>query len=275
MGLFGIEYDGKVIGCYDDINAAKDFIFACLQNNLMKNNKSVYILTYKINSCFYTNKTLIELPSSDTVNEKQFNNIIDVKDIESSTETETTNDDDTSSDDDSTNNTSSVDTKNIMMQYNPNDPQEVEIAKKKINMQHKINVIKCYKEKIQESQNVYDCDLKLYNNFKQNQMSDDQFSIPELFRGKYDVFEKLVSENKLSWDNFVQNFKHVNDYNEHFGLNDYEILFQQIKDDEDALNNIVVHNVDADDDNISENFTIDSIDDDNNDDNDVNNDNIN
>jgi DNA polymerase III gamma/tau subunit len=41
----------------------------------------------------------------------------------------------------------------------------IEIAKEKIDLQHKINLLKVHKERIEESKKVYENDLKLFNLF--------------------------------------------------------------------------------------------------------------
>lgn len=81
-----------------------------------------------------------------------------------------------------------------------------EIANKKktenIKDKHQINILKLEKEKIIESKNKYEIDLKLYNNFKENLENDINFEIPELFKQKYKIFHQLEQQNNLSWETF-------------------------------------------------------------------------
>ena len=49
--------------------------------------------------------------------------------------------------------------------------------------------------------------------------------IPDLFIDKYKLFEKLKSENRLSWENFVKEHKRENYYGDYFGINSYEEIF--------------------------------------------------
>lgn len=81
-----------------------------------------------------------------------------------------------------------------------------EIANKRkaenIKDKHQINILKLEKEKIIESKNKYEIDLKLYNNFKENLENDINFEIPELFKQKYKIFHQLEQQNNLSWETF-------------------------------------------------------------------------
>ena len=99
------------------------------------------------------------------------------------------------------------------------------MAEQKIILQHKINLLKKKKEKIEESKNVYNNDLKLFNIFKECKDLDPTFEIPELFTTKYIIMEKLNNNNELSWENFIKNNKTDNNYNEYFSSNSYEDMF--------------------------------------------------
>ena len=93
-----------------------------------------------------------------------------------------------------------------------------ELLKKKKEINHKLNLFKKEKEKIEESRNIYDSDIQLYNKFKDLLKHNDNFKIPELFQQKYVIFDDLTQKNKLSWENFneIYNANEFSSYNSLF-----------------------------------------------------------
>lgn len=214
MESFLIEYNCKIIGVYSSYELAELFINSCLQNNLMNN--SVKILTFKTNSCYCVKEnniklnnqqqiSLLELPSHQAQlqplnlpiqNQKPVQNQIQVL--------------------------KQVPVKKVI---DPDNPILLDIANQKIELQHKINLLKRQKEKIEESKKVYENDLKLFNIFSESKKLDSSFVVPDLFVKKYNLIKLLKDDNKLSWDNFMKNYHHENDYNDYFDLNSYEEMF--------------------------------------------------
>lgn len=88
-------------------------------------------------------------------------------------------------------------------------------AKVKQKEQYNINLLKAQREKIIESKNKYDVDLKLYNEFKKKVNDDITFEVPDMFEEKFNIFKKLDDENNLSWDTFAAEFKEK-DFNGRF-----------------------------------------------------------
>ena len=235
MEHFLIEYKSKIIGTYSNFDQAKLFILSCLQNNLMID--SANILTYKTDSCFCINNQCITLPQSlETKNsftlitkpikpEKKPETKLITKPI---TKPEFKNNNVHIENQNNTsivqNNTSIVPNKKPI---NYNDPVILEIAKQKIELTHKINLLKLKKEQIEESKQVYENDIKLFNMFNESKKTNDSFIIPELFEKKYNIINKLKEENKLSWDNFMKENHQDNNYNDYFCSNSYEDLFLQ------------------------------------------------
>ena len=86
-------------------------------------------------------------------------------------------------------------------------------------------MLKIQKEKIDESKQVYEIDLKLFNMFKSSVNTDNHFKIPELFAQKYEIMNNLLIEDKLSWDNFIKVYKSENYYGNYFSPNSYEEKF--------------------------------------------------
>jgi hypothetical protein len=191
MENFLIKYKSKIIGVYNDIEQAKLFIKSCLSNNLMVD--SADILVFHSNSCYCTNIINVKLENKKVIPKIEIPKIkipiIPVKEID----------------------------------YN--DPKFLKLAEDKIILQHKINMLKIQKERIRESKEIYENDIKLYNKFKQELINIPKFIVPELFREKFELFKKLDNENRLNWDNFIKENTHVNTYNEHFKLNSYDKTF--------------------------------------------------
>jgi hypothetical protein len=219
MEIYVVEYNGNRIGTYLDYEQAETFILSCLQSKLMTN--YAYILTFKTNSCYYINQTKIVLNSvlNQDKNIKSKIKTDSPSSIESSSTTATTQ-------------SESESESYIMMKKNKNDMQK-KLSQNKVKLQHKINLLKVQKERIEESKNVYENDLKLFNIFSEELKKDDNYVISELFKKKFDLFKKLENENRLSWDNFVKEFQHENFYNQHFEVNSFDKVFESLKDKDD------------------------------------------
>ena len=98
------------------------------------------------------------------------------------------------------------------------------VAKEKSELLHNINLIKAKKEKMIESKQVYENDLKLFELFSMNKKSDPGFIIPELFLDKFTLFNKLKENGTLSWETFMKEYKtkQTNEYDDYFAPNNYE-----------------------------------------------------
>ncbi len=215
--MYMINYKNRNIGVYNNYFDAETFILGCLQNNLMT--KHADILTFKKNSCYCTKISTITLESiTNNVesNEVEKNNVeLNINKVETTEE-------------------------NICFN-NDNNKVIMEMAKQKIELQHKINMLKIQKEKIEESKRVYESDIKLFELFDNSKTQNQDFEIPELFIEKYKLIKKLKENDSLSWENFVKDYNcdFYNDYNDYFGTNTYEELFitkENETDDSDNLN---------------------------------------
>ena len=103
--------------------------------------------------------------------------------------------------------------------------RSAELQKHSAELQRNINMLKIQKEKINESKQVYESDLKLFNMFKNSVETETNFKIPEIFAKKYKIMNKLFIEDKLTWENFINNYKNENYYGDYFSSNSYEEKF--------------------------------------------------
>jgi hypothetical protein len=103
--------------------------------------------------------------------------------------------------------------------------RSAELHEHSAELQRNINKLKLQKEKINESKQVYESDLKLFNIFKNSVETNDNFEIPVIFAKKYEIMNKLFIEDKLSWENFINNYKNENYYGDYFSSNSYEEKF--------------------------------------------------
>jgi len=193
MENFLIKYKSKIIGVYNDLEQAKLFIKSCLSNNLMIDSADVLVFTS--NSCYCTNTINVKL---DIVKKQIKKDEIISQEIKESPK-----------------------------DPDYNNPQYLKLAEDKLILQHKINMLKIQKERIEQSKKVYENDIKLYNNFKEQKDNDNLFIIPELFKDKFNIFENLNNQNKLSWDNFIKEYNHDNIYTDYFSSNSYDESFSK------------------------------------------------
>ena len=85
------------------------------------------------------------------------------------------------------------------------EPETEKEDKKEI--QRKLNLLKLQKDKIEESKNKYEVDIKLYKEFKKKLEEDINFVIPELFESKYKLFHQLEVQDNLNWETFALLYK--------------------------------------------------------------------
>ena len=199
MYTYLVQYNNKIIGSFNEAILAENFILSCLQNNLMQH--SAKVLKFRTNSCYcdgsydvgnITPPVEIITPVVQQVNEEQEQEQEPVKEKKF------------------------IDFEN---------PEVIKISQEKIDLQHKINMLKASKEKIKESKSVYENDLKLFDIFSESLAKDPKFIISDLFKDKYNIIKKLKDEDKLSWENFSSEHKTENYYGDYFGTNDYEEHF--------------------------------------------------
>jgi hypothetical protein len=217
MVMYLIEYNNKIIGTYNNYYTAKTFVLSCLQNNFMIDFALIHY--FRNNSCYKTKTTVITLNKNRSINELDIPVKIPV-DI-------------------------SVDIPvDIPVEIPVNIPVEIititpemklenekrinEIEKEKHNLIHNMNLLKIQQNKITEIKQVFEVDLKLFNQFKLAKEVDEKFVIPELFVNKYKIMNNLFLKDKLDCENYYNDMKINNKdnmYDEHFIVNSYENSF--------------------------------------------------
>jgi len=198
MELYLIEYNGTIIGAYDNFNMAELFINSCIQSKLMTN--KCKIIKYIANSCFSTGFQIYNDTSSvSPLVQSTFTQ--NIKPIVSPL----------------------VQYTNTSIDLDKNETY-IKIAKEKSDLLRNLNIIKGKKEKIVESKQVYENDMKLFELFSTNKKSDINFVIPELFVDKFNIFNKLKENGILSWETFMKEYKtnQSNNYDDYFLPNKYE-----------------------------------------------------
>jgi hypothetical protein len=85
--------------------------------------------------------------------------------------------------------------------------KELKLGLEKYELNKELNELKIEKKRLDEKKNQYETDLKLYNIFKKKE----NFTIPELFIEKFNLFQKLEKNNTLNFDNYANyNFDNYN-----------------------------------------------------------------
>jgi hypothetical protein len=97
----------------------------------------------------------------------------------------------------------------------------------KIETKHQLNELKQKKKKLEEEKETYVYDLEMYQKLKKEKEKMENFVIPEIFKLKYDVFEKLEENNITSFDNFKTEWDRIKPSNNYslFASNPYENSF--------------------------------------------------
>ena len=191
------------VGIFDDIELCKDYIKSIEENNWATNFR---VVKYKKNSCLKLfDKKISFLNKSDT-NKTNYESMIvgDSKGISSNDCEEKFPD---NQDDPDTIQDVGINKFDSTTLTEEDKKKLKKIAKEQQRDQTRMNLLKLQKEKILESKNKYDVDLKLYEKFRKLSDDNSSFEIPEIFTEKYKIFKNLDDENDLSWETFAKDYK--------------------------------------------------------------------
>jgi len=235
-----VKYNNNIIGCYNDYAQAELFILSCYQNNFMTSIAS--IVKCHENSCYFVDNTYIHNDNDDNDDDNDDNDNVKLKldqapklfpspfdekydnpEIKLPTFVEKYDNPEIKL----PTFVEKYDNPEIKLPSNLfSSPEFIEKYDNKYKVQHEINLLKQKKEKLEQSKRVYESDITIYNIFKEKHEKNNE-EIPDIFIKKYNVFKKLENENKLSWENFVKEYKHENMYNDHFNVGYHESLYQE------------------------------------------------
>lgn len=240
MEIYIVEYNGKFSGCYTDYDLAETFVLSCLTCGLMVNN--AVINKYKSNSCvLLESKTIsnnkistINITSNIAIKEEPEVKPIQNKIVENllrKQQLKQTNPEPIKK-------VQFVDKEVKTFASNVDRKQILKLNKKKAKIRHKINIIKNNKERIDRCKSIFENDIKLFNQFKEQKEKDSSFVLPDLFIKKFEVMTMLNNENRLDFNTFVDNFQTETLYNEYYGLNDLDMsLSSSSSEDEESKDN--------------------------------------
>lgn len=219
MSIYLVKHNNNIFGIYNDLDLALDYIYSLLNSKLIQKSSNIIIYEYKINSGVILKEYDVNLnynicnKSIINYHKKDENVFIKTNDVLNIYETDSLAISSYSSDLMSNNlkkEISSIDTE--QEEYQKKEKREIMenqiiLGQEKINIVHTINLLKEELKKKEEKINQYNYDLELYNKFKTLKNNDSSFIIPFLFEEKYNIFYILESNNKLSFDNFIEKYK--------------------------------------------------------------------
>ena len=189
-----LYYNNNVIGVYYDDNLMNLEINGLVQKKFIKRNQ-IKIEKYTANSLYCHNQE----NNKDIIIDIKPNNNLDIK----------------------PNNNLDIKPNNNLLK----SEEYIKMAQEKIDTKHKINELKNQKKKFLEEKQQYDYDLKLYYQFKKEEI----IEIPDIFALKYNIFEKL--EENINFNNFMEEYKKVKPDN------NYNLFSSNVYDDEFINNN--------------------------------------
>ncbi len=257
--IYIIKFNNIIYGCYDNIELAEDFILSCINCNFIKDYNNIIILVYKKNTNIilehinfknellenknelFENKNELLENKNELFEDKNelfedknelfenknelFENKNEKELVESDTDSEST----------------------TYSEYNRRNIIEISKRKEmdllnlqKIDYHHQINLLKLEKKKLEENEILYNYDLKLYYQFKNELNNNNNFKIPILFIDKYNIFKNLDIKNKLCFD----------DYNELYEYKGFKTEFDNeipITESNDKINTDIKKIVEHDD----------------------------
>jgi dGTP triphosphohydrolase len=200
MSIYIIKIDNTILGVFNDLQLAIDYSYSISKAQLLVKD-TIKIFNYKQNS----NILLEEIDLKLTEEVTKILTMGYDKNVETKQET-----------------IEEIKKKNEEKRKYVEEQNE--IGQEIIEIKHKMNILKLKKEKMKETENIYETDLKLYNTIKK-----DNINVPELFKNKYELFKKLEMKNILNFDSFMQYYLPDNISTEYDSLFDNETSDNKIK----------------------------------------------
>lgn len=204
--LYSLHHYSKLIGLFNSLEKCRDTANGLISNNFA-DSKDLLIREYKHNSLFRTKDIHLDLEFSDDEYEPDSDSETSDGDLQIEDEEEDDEEEDEEEEEE-----------------DEEEKLDEEELKKLAEISKRLNILKKEKERMENSKNTYDVDIKLYERFKKELKENENFEIPEMFREKYKIMDKLFNENNLTWQTFVEN------YDPQFSDNSYMNLFDDQND---------------------------------------------
>ena len=184
--IYLVKYQNKIIGTYLQYETAELFVLSCLKNNLMKNH--AIIIAYQADSCVQLSTKKVKI----------------IHDIDSNSYSNSDNSDNNSDtgEHSESENKSENKSKNKSEDGSEDDNNLIKLINKKKKLNHKLNIINYNKKKFEEALTLFNSDKLLYEQFSNFIKNDPLFEIPELFKEKYIIFDKLNKEDRLTFNDY-------------------------------------------------------------------------
>lgn len=203
MSVFIIKFKTNIIGVYDTLKNATDYVYSLYNSKFINSNDKVYIHEFKINTNIILNEYNLNLKYEITKRiNTNYNGPIDEAEYENDSST-----------------ISSLESYDEKISLGSTEKERIKknnkeyikkqniIGQQKIDVVHELNLLKEKQKILEENEKKYDADLELYYKFKNIKLTSTNFDIPFMFEEKYKTFEYLEVENILDYENFIKKYK--------------------------------------------------------------------
>jgi hypothetical protein len=214
MNNYLINNGNKILGIYNNLDLALEYIYSLVNSSLIDKNSHVTILEYKMNSCILLNEFTVDLyyniTNKSSINYDKNKSVFIKNNFEYEPDSPTTTSTESFESSESSKTTSSINTSEEERRKKAEREfveKQNKLAQQKIDINHQINMLKEEQKKIDEKKSQYNYDLELYNKFKKLKNEQNNFIIPFMFENKYYCFEKLDEKNKISFENYMELYK--------------------------------------------------------------------
>lgn len=195
-----LKVNEKLCGIYNSEDSVNNFIKSCLNCNFIKKSDKVLLQYYQINSFILNDTKIINLSDNTLKNIETVE--INYDNIKNTNIYEEFSDSDISE-------VSSIDATNflkIKKQEREKFNKFIELGQEKIDLQSQINKLNLDKKNLSEKKIKYDCDIELYDKFKNLKKINQNFEIPDLFINKFNLFTSLEENNDLNFEAFIDKY---------------------------------------------------------------------
>ena len=192
MNNYLINNGNKILGIYNNLDLALEYIYSLVNSSLIDKNSHVTILEYKMNSCILLNEFTVDLyyniTNKSSINYDKNKSVFIKNNFEYEPDSPTTTSTESFESSESSKTTSSINTSEEERRKKAEREfveKQNKLAQQKIDINHQINMLKEEQKKIDEKKSQYNYDLELYNKFKKLKNEQTNFIIPFMFENKY------------------------------------------------------------------------------------------